>query len=120
MKPLAFRNFCLGAVLCLLASFAAADELRVGATTVDITPQLPVSLDGQMALRQAQKVEAPLQANASGVKSLSAQHPSVWVTCDIVTIPTELLDLIRKAVRARLPRFNTRNIMLNASQTHTG
>lgn len=120
MKPLAFRNFCLGAVLCLLASFAAADELRVGATTVDITPQLPVSLDGQMALRVASKIETPLEANVLVLESLSPQNTSVWVTCDIVTIPTELLDLIRKAVRARLPRFNTRNIMVNASHTHTG
>ncbi len=114
----------LSSVLLVLCCYAAiAGELKIGTATVDITPALPVSVDGQMALRVASKVETPVEANIIVLESDGTggqKTTSVWITCDVVTIPTELRDMIRAGVADKLPGFDTRNMIINASHTHTG
>lgn len=112
--------------ICILyytvASVSAA-TIWVGASSVDITPKLPAALDGQMQVRIAQKAETPLTAQVvlmvsrNGTKSESI---SVFVTCDIVTVPTELKELIRAEVKRKVPEIDTQKILVNASHTHTG
>lgn len=117
------RRFFFLVLLVVYNAAAAASELKVGAVTVDITPVLPVSVDGQMALRVASKIETPVEADIIVLESngtAGQKTTSVWISCDVVTIPTELRDMIRAAVAERLPGFNTRNILVNATHTHTG
>ncbi len=119
----ASRRFFSLTLLVIYNAAAVAGELKIGAATVDITPAPPVSVDGQMALRVATKVETPVEANIIVLESDGMggkKTTSVWITCDVVTIPTELRDMIRAAVADRLPGFNTRNMLINATHTHTG
>ncbi len=117
------RRFFSLVLLVACSAVAAAGELKIGIATVDITPSLPVSVDGQMALRVASKIETPVEANIIVLESDGAggkKTTSVWITCDVVTIPTELRDMIRATVAERLPGFNTRNMIINPTHTHTG
>ena len=52
-----------------LESESAAAELYVGGATVSITPELPVSLTGQMRTRIAKKVESEVTATVLVLES---------------------------------------------------
>ena len=120
-----FRTICFlgiaGAGL-LFSGDATAAQLLVGAATADITPTDPVALDGQMHLRIAKNADTPITANVlvlesrEGDRSLDA---AVMVSCDLIVISEQLLEHVRKAVRKRLPDFNQKKMILNATHTHT-
>lgn len=111
------------ATLFLFAINTMAGNIWVGASAIDITPKLPVALDGQMSLRVAEKAETPTAAHVVVLESInesSARTVSVFVTCDVVTIPNELKNMIQAAVKSKLPDLDVEKIMINASHTHTG
>lgn len=106
----------------LKASLQRTPSLYVGASTTDITPSLPVALDGQMHVRIAQVVETPLSANVVVMETRQGDRTTnvtTWVSCDLVTIPTELLDLIRQSIAKKLPDLDPAKIIVNATHTHT-
>lgn len=106
----------------LWASVKQSSSLYVGAASVDITPTLPVALDGQMHVRIAEAVETPLKLNVVLIdarRNDNVSDISVWISCDVVTIPTELLELIRRSVKSRLPELDPDKIIVNATHTHT-
>jgi hypothetical protein len=117
----------MGPLLCV--SLATADDtpatkatLLIGAASVDITPAGPVALAGQFSLRIARTVETPLTANVialesrEGEKSLDA---AVMVSCDLISIPDEVLRLVREQLRKRLPELQTNKVFLSGTHTHT-
>ena len=118
------RLLCAGLVwnLFLLGSNTMASEFVVGAASADITPSLPVALDGQFGLRISQKIDTPLTANVialelrEGTRSLDA---AVMVSCDLVVISDMLLDKVRHATQKRLPDLDLKKLFLNATHTHT-
>lgn len=96
--------------------------LYIGTSSIDITPTLPAALDGQMQVRIADVVETPLTANVVVMETRDGDRTisvTTWVSCDLVTIPTELLDLIRHSVGKRLPSLDPAKIIVNATHTHT-
>ena len=99
-----------------------AQEIHIGTATADLTPSLPVAVSGQFHLRIAQTAETPITANVvvlesrEGNKSLDA---TIFVSCDLLYIPTDLIDLIRKEVHQRLPDLDVKKIIVNATHTHT-
>ena len=101
---------------------SSASEIYVGKAKADISPTLPVALMGQFNLRIAQTAATPLSANVvalesrEGTKSLDA---AIFVSCDLVYIPTPLLSMIRMEVSKQLPSFDSNKIILNATHTHT-
>jgi len=100
-----------------------ASTIRVGAANIDITPRLPVALDGQMQVRIAEKAETPVAAHVVVVESMlenKSSSVSLFVTCDIVTVPDELKEKIQAAVGKAIPGIDTKKILINASHTHTG
>lgn len=100
----------------------APGALFIGAATTDITPPLPAAADGQMRIRVAETVETPLTANVLVLESRatgSSGSRTVFVSCDLVTIPTELRDLVRQSVARRVPDLDPKKIILNATHTHT-
>jgi len=106
----------------LPTSEAIADELLVGTSVVDITPAEPVAVSGQFHLRIAKKIETPITANVIALESRrdnAPGDPAIMVSCDLLYIPTEVLELVRKAVSERLPDLNTAKIFLNGTHTHT-
>lgn len=99
-----------------------ARDLYVGTATRDITPVLPAALAGQMYLRVATTAETPITANILVLDSRQGDRSldvAVLVSCDLVTIPQDLIDQVRKEVALRLPDLNTEKVIFNATHTHT-
>ena len=95
-------------------------ELYVGSQTVDISPELPVALTGQFHLRIAETAETPLKATVMVLETRGARGDlAIMVSCDALYIPTDLLALVRKAVKGQLPEIDESKIFLNATHTHT-
>ncbi len=99
-----------------------ADELFVGVSSIDITPQLPVALDGQFHLRIAKTIETPLTANVIALESKginSMGDIAIMVSADVVGIPAEALKKIRELVKDRISGLDVNKIFINAVHTHT-
>jgi hypothetical protein len=119
-KPLVIAGFFINILLSTQGGLAA--ELLVGTAVADITPAEPVAVSGQFHLRIARKVETPITANVIALESREEEFSrdiAIMVSCDLLYIPSEVLELVRKAVRARLPGIDTRKIFLNGTHTHT-
>ncbi len=100
----------------------SAAELLAGAAVTDITPTEPVAVSGQFHLRIAKTVESPVTANVIALESRRdglSRDVAIMVSCDLLYIPWEVLELVRKAVRERLPELDTRKVFLNGTHTHT-
>ena len=107
----------LGNVTSLFAS-----DLLVGTSTADITPSLPVALDGQFHLRIAKTIETPLTANVIALESRDGNRPvdaAIMVSCDVVGIPVKTLSMLRGELKKQMPGFDVNKIFLNAVHTHT-
>ena len=119
-KPLVIIGFLINILLLPQEGFAA--ELLIGTAEVDITPAEPVAVSGQFHLRIAKTVETPITANVIALESRengSTRDAAIMVSCDLLYIPSEVLELVRKAVQARLPDIDTSKIFLNGTHTHT-
>ncbi|WP_339925718.1 hypothetical protein [uncultured Cyclobacterium sp.] len=116
---LAISFFTIFITFQLFPNGVYGQDLYVGAATVDITPKLPVAVDGQMIVRIAKVAETPLTANVIVLESKGA-NTTVLVSCDMVTIPTELKEMIQMEVKKSLPELDTKKIIINATHTHTG
>lgn len=108
-------------VVGLLPSPTRAAELWVGAATADITPDRPVALDGHRALRVSDKIESRITAAALALESRDGERSvdcAIVVSCDIVAIREGIRDMVRDKLRARLPGFDARKLILCATHTH--
>jgi len=100
----------------------SAAELLVGTAAADITPTEPVAVSGQFHLRIANTVETPITANVIALESREkglSRDVAIMVSCDLLYIPSEVLELVRKAVGERLPDLDTTKLFLNGTHTHT-
>ena len=102
---------------------AASNEILIGATTVNVTPDRPVALWGQMSTRISQGVESPVTAT---ILVFESRHEgqivdqSIMVACDLVVIPDVILERTRQSVAAKSADFPVKKIFLSATHTHTG
>lgn len=114
----------------LLGVSSAADGNRpanptvlfVGAARADITPAGPVALQGQFNLRIAREVETPLTANVVALESRDGEKSldmAVMVSCDLISIPAEVLQSVRGEVKKRLPDLDAGKVFLSGTHTHT-
>ena len=119
-KTLVIAGFL--AEMLSLSAGASAAELLVGTAIVDITPARPVAVSGQFHLRIAKTVETPITANVIALESREqglSRDVAIMVSCDLLYIPSEVLERVREAVRERLPDLDTRKLFLNGTHTHT-
>ena len=119
-KSLVMVGFLVAILMSSPGGFAT--ELMVGTAVIDITPKEPVALSGQFHLRIANTVETPLTANVIALESRQdglSSDMAIMVSCDLLYIPSEVLELVRKAVRERLSDLDTRKLFLNGTHTHT-
>ncbi len=115
--------------LLLSASPALAEDvpatkttLLIGVARVDTTPTGPVALSGQFHLRIAREVETPLMANIVALESREGEKrldTAVMISCDLISIPDEVLQLVREEVGKRLPEMDALKVFLNGTHTHT-
>ena len=119
-KPLVIVGLLVNILLSPQGGLAA--ELLVGTAVADITPAEPVAVSGQFHLRIAKTVETQITANVIALESREeglSRDVAIMVSCDLLYIPSEVLELVRKVVRARLPDLDTRKLFLNGTHTHT-
>jgi len=111
----------LWAASFLVAGQASAAELRIGAVTVDITPDRPVALDGYRNMRISKKCETPLTATALALESRDADKvldQAIIVSCDIIAIREGIAEKVRDKAKSRLPDFEINKLFLTATHTH--
>lgn len=109
------------AALCNVTNLFA-DELLIGVATADITPKLPVALDGQFYLRIAKTIETPLTANVIAMESRDGNRSldvAIMVSCDVIVIPREVRQMVRDEVKKQMPEIDVNKIFLNSIHTHT-
>jgi hypothetical protein len=120
-KPGKFR-FEFFILTFLFTGILNGKQIYIGTASADITPDLPVALEGQFNLRIADSVETPLTANVIVLESREDNISLgivVMVSCDLLQIPVAFLEQVRSDVKLQLPWFNVSNIFLNAIHTHT-
>lgn len=124
-KPGCPPRSTLGVLLiCMLSAFGdvRASELRVGASTVSITPDRPVALSGQMHTRISQGVRSPVTATALAFESredAKVLDQAIFVACDLVAIDPAVISRVRGLLKGRLPDFDPRKLVISATHTHT-
>lgn len=105
------------------ADESGAKPLYVGWASVDITPQQPVALTGQLSKRISQGVRDPLTATALALETPDAEgrrEQAILVSCDFLYIVGVIQERIREAIRSEIPGFDPDKLFLNATHTHTG
>ncbi len=100
-----------------------AAELHIGTAVADITPTLPVALDGQFNMRIAKEAATPLTASIMALESREGGRSldmAIMVSCDLICIrPKELLLTLRSEVHKQIPKMDEKKIFLNAIHNHT-
>jgi hypothetical protein len=120
-SPFSILTVVASLIPTVLADCRAA-ELFVGGSTVSITPDLPVSLAGQMHTRIAREVETPVTATALALESRDGNRVldrAILVSCDLVAIDDAVFDQVRRRVHERLPSLDVHKLVLSATHTHT-
>lgn len=116
------------ALVLLLAGLASAGEeqkagpLRIGWASADITPEQSVVIRGAARARVSQGVLDPVTATALAIESVREGKPAsmvVMVSCDLLVIVDALRDRVREIVKQKLPEIDPKNVVLNATHTHT-
>ena len=116
------------AVVAVLSSLLAASagtpaaELLVGTASIDITPAEPVAVSGQFHLRIAKTAETPITANVIALESRDdgqSHDAAIMVSCDLISIPADVLAMVREEVHGRLPDLDPMKIFMNGTHTHT-
>lgn len=109
-------------VLAVLSPVARGGQLYVGAAATDITPEKPAALSGQFHIRISTGVESPVTANVVAIETRDGDRSidsAVVVSCDVVVIPSDVLEMVRQETAKRLPDLDTQKIFLAATHTHT-
>jgi len=104
------------------AEVSQANALYAGWATIDITPDKPVALVGQLNKRISQKVRDPLTATALALETKGEdgqREQALLVSCDVLYIRKAVQDRVQQAVKTQLPDFEARKLFLNATHTHT-
>lgn len=116
---------CLSWLACIVAvctTIPLRAEFLVGTASTNITPDLPVALDGQFRLRLANNVESPVTANVIAIESRegpTAADAVVLVSCDLVYIRDSVRQRVRAEVKKRVPDLDPMKVVLLATHTHT-
>lgn len=126
---LSIRGSSLIAALWCVSALCRADipalqaaELHIGAATIDITPEMPVALDGQRNVRISKTPATHIFATALALESRNGAKTgdhAIMVSCDLVAIRQGILGKVREKLIDRLPGFDLNNLFLNATHTHT-
>lgn len=108
--------------LAVLSTSLHAAQLHIGASTIDITPDQPVALDGQRNARVSKKPTTQIFATALALESREGDQPgdqAILVSCDLVAIRQGILSKVREKLGARLAGFDLKKLVLSATHTHT-
>lgn len=95
-------------------------NLLIGWSSDDITPDKPVVLRGQFHARFSEGILDPLTVTALAMESTDKEGVGfILVSCDLISIPDEVRNLVRTLVTAQVPELSPTDITLNGTHTHT-
>ncbi len=100
----------------------ASKPLYAGWAQVDITPERPVALVGQLHKRISKGVRDRLTATALALETRTADgscEQAVMVSCDVIYIRKAMQKRLREVVKPQIPDFDVEKLFLNATHTHT-
>jgi len=100
----------------------AATALLAGWASISITPGRPVALEGQVRTRISQHVQDPVTATALAIEARDGDtviDQAILVSCDLAAIRPGIQEPLRERLRGKLPGFDLRKLVLNATHTHT-
>ncbi len=118
---------CLASCAVVVATWttsasAADNSLHVGWAQVDITPDRPVVLIGQMHKRISTGVRDPLTATALALETRGeggAGEQAIMVSCDVIFTRKAIQERLRTLIKHEIVDFDTEKLFLNATHTHT-
>src|SRR3954469_5292050 len=111
------RPTVVALVLWLLASAAAAGDLRVGAAAVVITPEAGTPMAGYYSARSAEGVHDDLHAKALVLEQDGAK--AALVACDLISMPRGVVESAR-AIIEKETDVPGASVMISATHSHTG
>jgi Neutral/alkaline non-lysosomal ceramidase. len=91
--------------------------MRVGASTINITPELPFPLAGSYHMRMSQRVHDPLYANSTVIESKGVTV--VFVSCDLIEMDSDSATRIREKAAGEIGII-PENIIISCTHTHQG
>lgn len=95
--------------------------LNLGSATVDITPDRPALVQGQMHVRIATKARDPLTVTAlaiTGQRADGSPQHAVLVSADIAIIPAALQEQLRQRIAKAIPELDPMSVVVFATHTH--
>ena len=116
-----WKSACLGISLLAFCTPGSHAELLVGKATADIMPSKPVAVTGSFSLRIAGTAHTPITASVLALESCRRGQSvdlAIMVSCDVCVMPVDLVELVRQAVKKRLPDLDASKIFLAATHTH--
>lgn len=90
---------------------------RAGWAEVSITPDKNVFLCGQFRERISEYVETPVYATALALEM--GDQNVVFCACDLESVAMSLVADVREKLAVDLPEFDSRNLVISATHTHT-
>ncbi|MDD4144076.1 MAG: hypothetical protein PHN68_05520 [Prolixibacteraceae bacterium] len=97
-------------------------NVNIGWAMEDITPEGPVSLQGQYYERISEYVQSPLKATAMAIESTEkdgSKEQAIMIALDIVSCRDGLQDSLRSYMKGKIPGFDLNKLFLNATHTHS-
>ncbi len=95
--------------------------MRIGWGSTDITPDQPVVLTGFSSARVSEGVLDPLTATALVLESVEDGETSdyvIMISIDLISISSDLLQLVRDEVNRLEPEIDVDKLVLIATHTH--
>ena len=93
--------------------------MRIGWASREFTPLRPAMLQGQMHRRIARSALDPLTVTAWALEGQTPEDSTLFISCDLVSIPDELCRTVRERLAQRAPELPAERIIMNATHTHT-
>jgi hypothetical protein len=101
----------------IVAAPTVADELRVGAASVDITPPVGTPMAGYYAERLSKGVHDPLHAKAIVLER--GGKKAALVSLDLISTPLAMVEEARREIE-RTSGILGPDVMISATHAHTG
>jgi len=102
---------------------SGSGRLYVGWASVNITPDRPVALAGQLHTRISKSVHDPVTATALALETRQGDRragAALMISADLVAISREeILEPLRAMLRERLTDLDPQLVLVNATHTHT-
>lgn len=111
------RAAFLVSLIVAASGSALADELRVGAASVDITPPIGTPMAGYYAERLSQGVHDPLFAKAIVLER--GGKKAALVALDLISTPMTLVEEARREIE-KSTGIKGLDVMISATHAHTG